>query len=254
MRELLRKSLRRAGLELHRYGSSTVGLDMEVDLVRATGGLPPGVIFDVGANAGQTARRFAKAFPEARVFSFEPVPGTYTQLKTAAAPFPQVKTFNLALGSKKETIEIPLRESSTHNTLRQEDGAFVDTASPETGETVSVQVETVAEMCAREHLPHIDLLKTDTEGFDLEVAKGAEPLILAHKIPFIYSETGLQPGDDRWTSFTEMRDWLAKRGYRVYGQYEFCRYEKPETPHYMGLAFCNTLFVNPTALKQRFQV
>jgi FkbM family methyltransferase len=227
---------------------------MEVDVVRATQGQDPGIIFDVGANAGQTARRFAKTFPDARIFSFEPVPATFAQLKEAAAPFPQVKTFNLALGSSQETIEIPLRESSTHNTLRHEGGTFVDTASPETGEMVKVQVETIAEICAREHLPHIDLLKTDTEGFDLEVVKGAEPLILAGKIPFIYAETGLQPGDDRWTPFPAFRDWLAERGYRLYGQYEFCRYENPATPHYLGLAFCNSLFVNPAALKARFQV
>src|SRR5207244_368202 len=34
-------------------------------------------IFDIGGNVGQSAVRFAKAFPNAQVHTFEPVPETF---------------------------------------------------------------------------------------------------------------------------------------------------------------------------------
>ena len=37
-------------------------------------------IVDVGANEGQSARRFAKIFPNAHIFSFEPASTNYEQL------------------------------------------------------------------------------------------------------------------------------------------------------------------------------
>lgn len=39
------------------------------------------VIFDVGANIGQTASKFAQSFPKAKIFSFEPVTATFKQLR-----------------------------------------------------------------------------------------------------------------------------------------------------------------------------
>jgi hypothetical protein len=38
------------------------------------------MIFDVGANVGQTAKTYRRLFPSAEIWSFEPVPASYESL------------------------------------------------------------------------------------------------------------------------------------------------------------------------------
>jgi hypothetical protein len=49
-----------------------LGIDLELDLARLTKVDPLMTIFDVGGNFGQTTCRFASAFPDATIFTFEP--------------------------------------------------------------------------------------------------------------------------------------------------------------------------------------
>ncbi len=49
---------------------------------------------------------------------------------------------------------------------------------------------TLDRFAAVHKLDRIDLLKTDTENFDLEVIKGGQELLGDGKISFIYSEVG----------------------------------------------------------------
>jgi hypothetical protein len=47
---------------------------------RAEPSFSPKLIFDVGANVGQSAELFLSAFPEARIQCFEPAEGTFAAL------------------------------------------------------------------------------------------------------------------------------------------------------------------------------
>ena len=58
------------------------------------------VVFDVGANIGQSCIPLAKAFHDARIYSFEPVRETYETLRSHAAPYRNIEAFNLALGAE----------------------------------------------------------------------------------------------------------------------------------------------------------
>ena len=57
------------------------GQDVVADLWRRAPDLAVSIIFDVGANEGQSALRFAKAFPGARIVSFEPFQSTFARLE-----------------------------------------------------------------------------------------------------------------------------------------------------------------------------
>src|SRR4051812_36845319 len=62
--------------------------------------LAPSTIFDVGANVGQTALKFAIAFPEARIFCFEPVTSTLRKLGKNVQGFRSITCHQLALGAE----------------------------------------------------------------------------------------------------------------------------------------------------------
>ena len=65
---------------------STLGLNVYVgahghdectDIKAAFGDIPVRCVFDVGANVGQSARKFMAAFPRADIYCFEPVLGMF---------------------------------------------------------------------------------------------------------------------------------------------------------------------------------
>ena len=59
--------------------NSTIGIEVEIDICRLRNSIE--TVFDVGANYGQTAIRFSKAFPSAIIHSFEPVESNFRILK-----------------------------------------------------------------------------------------------------------------------------------------------------------------------------
>src|SRR5260370_33135795 len=61
-------------------------------------GKPPApIIFDVGANEGQTTRLYRKFFPGGTVHAFEPFVETYNKLVASVGSDPMVRTHSLAL-------------------------------------------------------------------------------------------------------------------------------------------------------------
>jgi FkbM family methyltransferase len=51
-----------------------------------------------------------------------------------------------------------------------------------------VSVRTIDDFCAEQAIAEIDLLKIDTEGYDLQVLEGARSLLTRGRVRFVYSE------------------------------------------------------------------
>ncbi|MCK5492946.1 MAG: FkbM family methyltransferase [Candidatus Omnitrophica bacterium] len=60
----------------------------------------------------------------------------------------------------------------------------------------------------------------DTEGFDLEILKGANKMLSLGNIVFVLEEVGFHPEDQRHVLFDDVRSFLLPRGYSVFGFYE----------------------------------
>jgi predicted O-methyltransferase YrrM len=66
----------------------------------------PKVILDIGANIGITSLYYANKYPEAKIYSFEPVPVNYELLEKNLKEYENVKTFNVALGAQDGELDI----------------------------------------------------------------------------------------------------------------------------------------------------
>src|SRR3989344_5814823 len=62
----------------------------------------PKTIIDVGAHFGETAKAARYVFPDAKIYSFEPVPSSYQKLVEETKNLTNVKTYNFALGNKNK--------------------------------------------------------------------------------------------------------------------------------------------------------
>jgi FkbM family methyltransferase len=199
----MQRALAKRGLEVHRRGSLRYGSDPMLDFER----LLPRVdtVLDVGANEGQTALSFVQAFPEARVYSFEPVPSTYSALEERTSNEPNIHCFQIALGDHDGDATIELSEKSGQNSL-------LNAAEPGPG-TATVRV-TTGDVWASDHeVEHVDVLKVDTEGYDLQVLVGFENLITAGKVESVMVECEFERvRNEPHASFFELFDYLTARG------------------------------------------
>jgi FkbM family methyltransferase len=186
------------------------------DLKRWTLGQPIETIFDIGANVGQTVSRFKRNFPDARVEAFEPVRKPFETLSRRAEGFEGVYCHPFAFGEYKEVKQIHLEQDSRHNSLSNEVSDGVTSDSP----TEDISVRTLDAFCEEEGIGRIDVLKTDTEGYDLAVLKGGDNLLSEQRIVFILSETSFHPSDEKHTSFDSLNSYLHNKGYRIAGFYD----------------------------------
>src|SRR5688572_20413860 len=78
-------------------------------------------VLDIGANMGQSARSYRQIFPNAIVFSFEPLPAVYAELaQWAQMQNGKARAFNLALGDHtgQNTIKEHLDFSASSSFLK----------------------------------------------------------------------------------------------------------------------------------------
>jgi FkbM family methyltransferase len=130
------------------------------------------VVFDVGANRGQSLERFKASFDRPRIHAFEPSPKTFRDLASKFDGVPSLTLNNVALGAERRVARF------FENTLTDM-SSLLGPGAHHWGQienVVDVQVETVDHYCLEKSIQTIDLLKIDAQGFDLEVLRGAESM------------------------------------------------------------------------------
>jgi hypothetical protein len=96
-RRLIRRFLRSG----HDIFSADERRDPFADMKRLVSASP--IIFDVGANIGQTVNNFREIFQNPHIHAFEPGRVTFTTLKKHCGNYHGVTLNDTALGSSKET-------------------------------------------------------------------------------------------------------------------------------------------------------
>jgi FkbM family methyltransferase len=142
-------------------------------------------VFDVGANVGLTASTYAEAFPKSRVLAFEPVRGTFEMLAKNTRSNRRIVPNHCALGNFNGVTSCTLQGDSRNNSLLQ---GLKDQLHANSNRSEEVQVFTLDSVKEKFGIGAIDLLKIDTEGFDLAVLEGASETLRRGEIKFIYCE------------------------------------------------------------------
>jgi len=152
-------------------------------------------ILDVGSNEGESIDFFLSLFENSTIYSFEPEKKSYQKLLKKYGESKTINLFNLALGDKKEELKLKINiKSSTStfskiNTLSKyynlkssilnfsKNGTFL-------GEE-KAQVEKIDNFFNEKKISTIHILKIDTEGFELNVIKGAKNTLQKTKVIII---------------------------------------------------------------------
>jgi FkbM family methyltransferase len=167
----------------------------------------PTVILDVGANVGQSADSYARRYPKAAIHSFEPSPESYEMLVSATANHPNVVTHCLALGRTESRLNLSGSGTSSMNRLLAANAPL-----PQGG--VEVPGRPGADILRDMDIAHVDFLKIDTEGHDLEVLYGFQPVL--DRVDFIQVEAGMNPYNTTHVAFSKLDGMLQEAGFYLF--------------------------------------
>ena len=152
-----------------------------------------GTYVDIGSNIGQHALFASVINPRGKVVAFEPVDKLYRQFLDSIAinKLTNITLHNKACGEDKIKMKINFSEKNMGG------ASLVEEFGRESHETISIIKGDTILMSE----PRIDLIKVDTEGFELEVLRGIlgtirkhRPKLLIEYSPILYRGPRTQNG------------------------------------------------------------
>ncbi len=239
-KSLIKGILRKVGLDIYRRQTMARGINLHVDLQRIFRGRVPKVIFDVGANVGQTALEFSAVFPTTLIYSFEPISSTYSKLVGNVADMPNIVPHKIALGVENAIVKMESVSESGSNRILSANEHTLDCPFEE------VNIERLDEFCYRNGLFDIDLLKIDCEGHDLQVLIGSGEL-LDKGISCVYCEVNFRR-DGRHADFFAIESFLSQKNYTLYAFYDYSGWQYDISKE----GFTNALFVKDKCFRTTY--
>lgn len=181
-------------------------------------------IFDVGANTGQTVDHYLELFPDATIYSFEPFPPCHEELLQRFAHNQHVKPYRLAVSDMLGKCMFHTYTNNVTNSLLPRHGdAYQFVAAGQMDDTGIIEVDssTVDEICQREGIKHIDVLKLDIQGGELKALRGADRMLKRQAISLIFSEVSFVPVYKEQAQWFDVARFLYGYGYQLFDFYNF---------------------------------
>jgi FkbM family methyltransferase len=196
-------------------------------------------ILDIGANTGAYAKEMRLLFPQAKIYSFEPLADCFAMLEKAMSADAHFTGYNFALGdSNGETV---IERSSFHPsssllpmaTLHKE---LYPKSAGSRKETIEVRMlDSVASSLS---LSGPTLIKIDVQGFEDKVITGGTDTIRSASI--VICETSFVSLYEGQPLFDDIYRALSNLGFRYYGSAARHYSKRTET-----LIYEDAIFIKP---------
>lgn len=223
---------------VHIYRVLPRGIDVAYDIAHSFPRYCIENVFDVGSNLGQSAKLYLDCFPGSQIYCFEPVRDTFRQLQYNLQGRERVHCVQVALGSSKGHGEMALQGRSERFFLLGQSKASPASADVKTED---VEIVTLDDFCCARKIRHVNYLKVDTEGGDLDVLRGGENLLSVQSIDFVEVEAGMNAGNTWHVPFETLKHHLEARSYFLFGIYEQVPEWPTQEPH---LRRTNPVFIS----------
>lgn len=218
---MVKKMAQYFGIEISRYPTALESTNLFPEWVSqllSTG--PLDVVFDIGANRGQTIALFRSEFPESTIYAFEPGLSAFSELRVRTESDSKVRSFQLALGEYNGRALLhqnaaDVTDSLLTNSSRISQFAPAEMTAPKRARTVPIK--RIDSFCAEESIHRIDLLKIDAQGYERHILAGAGDLLTPEVIRGLFIEVLFVDLYENQTWCGEVLESLRSRGYRLFG-------------------------------------
>jgi len=189
------------------------------------------VIFDVGANIGQTLKQFKDVWPESEIHCFEPIKEFYTELLENSKKYDDVSCHNHGFADRdmdnatfyyhevqpmlsgiyklnpnsKDSVAI-----NEPDLAGLEEGDFLKNSNQE----IKVKLHKLDTFTRYWAIDNIDILKLDTQGSEAKILKGAKETL--EKTSIVLTELNFYDLYTRNLSFYDIEQYLKPAGFKLY--------------------------------------
>lgn len=185
------------------------------------------LIFDVGANQGQSILKYLKLMEDPIIHAFEPIDFEYDKLKIKFFNNKNIFLNNFAMGDIIENKEfnISIRTGNSSFNKITENTKWLETRSKQYNVSKDsyiqqkkiVKIDTIDNYVKENNIETIDLLKIDTQGYEDKILKGASKSLEQKKIKIIISEIIFDNTYEKYLTFSDIEKYLIKNNYRMVG-------------------------------------
>lgn len=170
-------------------------------------------VFDVGGHVGEWTSSMLALCPEAKVHAFEPSEQHRFLFRQALGGNARVTLVETALGASEG--EATLFRDKSVSGLASLTKRKLDHKNIEMNIEERVTIRTLDAYCSQNRISHIDILKIDVEGHELDVLSGAGRMLGAKAISIVQFEFGGSNIDTR-TYMRDFFDLFDAAGYDLY--------------------------------------
>jgi FkbM family methyltransferase len=183
------------------------------------------IVFDVGANRGDTVAAYRSVFPGAQIFAFEPFQPLVADLRARFQADSRVTVLETAVS--RQVGETTLHISTglkTHSLLPRplKTDRFLP-IKPRVRGTVTVPLITLDGFCQDRGIRAIDVLKLDVEGAELMVMEGAQQLLAERRIGILFLEIVFLPHYEAQPVYFTLLERLSRDRYYLYDLFDVTR-------------------------------
>ena len=149
-------------------------------------------ILDVGSNVGFFSMMIRNLYSKSNIYAIEPVPQIFECLRKNLNDNLS-RVFNLAISNTNAKVKMSFKkdESAFSHVIRDSELSKLNESN-----IIEVEAVTLDFFCIKNGISNIDVLKIDTESFELEVLEGAKNTL--SKTRFLHIEINIKD-NDRYT-------------------------------------------------------
>lgn len=171
-------------------------------------GYSPKLAIDVGAFEGEWTTLWKELFPACEIVMIEPLKSKHEALGKLCSDHGQSVTLVTSVAAATDGAAVTFHEMEQGSSVYREQGA----RAAQRAEHETVTIDTI--MKSSGAAGRLDMLKLDTQGYELEVLRGT-----ARTLPettFVLAEVSLIPINEGCPLINEFLDFMAARGFRVF--------------------------------------
>lgn len=181
------------------------------------------IIFEVGACEAEDTVRYARLFPGAQFFLFEPLPGNQVAIRRRLDAHKAIKaslhgialadrngeaTFHVSSGSSPTDCQSGNKSSS----LLEPGDLPSDLKWIEFHEQIPVRTMRLDDFCREQSIGRIDYMHMDVQGAELKVLEGAGHML--RNIGLVWMEVAFHQSYTEQPLEAEATDWMNRNGFR----------------------------------------
>jgi FkbM family methyltransferase len=183
-------------------------------------------VIDIGANTGQFTKTILVILPNAKIYSFEPIPSCFDELHTTIQNNSNVQAFNLGLGDKSGILSFQYNNFSAASSFLQSTDEMKKTFPfASDSSMIDVSISRLDDISKGLKFGTSILVKIDVQGYEDKVLAGGEITLRESKIIII--ETSFDTLYEEQPLFDDIYQTLVSWGFAYIGNID--QLEDPES-------------------------